>query len=238
MIKYLLILFLLLAVSNQCIAQTYEIGHDKLSINDKILNYDLLILYPVIKNPYDEGQASFNVWSKFLMESKIDTFKNTLLELDSSNFTIGQKSYYDISDSVFYADERFISVLYYENFYFSGAAHPANSNFSLNYDLRLGKSLQLNDLFYGNYLNIFSEICRKEIAKYFGMDKPDEWIIEGTKPTEKNYEVFNITNAHITITFPTYRVASYVAGSSTVEINYIDIKDYIKPGGILNKFNQ
>jgi hypothetical protein len=236
MTKYISILFYLFSVCIQCFTQTYEINHDKLSVNDNLLNYELSILYPVIKNPYDEGQASFNVRNKFLMDSKIDTFKNVLSELDSGNIINGQKSYYEISDSVFYADERLISVLYYENFYFSGAAHPANSNFSLNYDLKLGKTLQLNDLFYGNYLNIISEICRNEISKNFGMDKPDEWIIRGTKPTENNFEVFNITKTNITITFPTYQVASYVAGSSTVEINYIDIKDYIKPGCILNKF--
>ena len=236
MTKYILILFYLLSVCIQCFTQPYEINHDKLYNNDSVLNYELLVIYPVIKNPYDDGQASFYVWNKYLINSKIDTFKNVLLELDSGNLINGQKSYYEISDSVFYADERLISVLYYENFYFSGAAHPANSNFSLNYDLKMGKPIQLNDLFYGNYLNKISEICRNEISKHFGMDKPDEWIIEGTKPTENNYEVFNITKTNITITFPTYQVASYVAGSTTVEISYIDIKEYIKQGGILNKF--
>jgi hypothetical protein len=68
------------------------------------------------------------------------------------------------------------------------------------------------------------------------MDKPDEWIMKGTNPEENNFEVFNISETNIIITFPTYQVASYVAGSKTVEINYTDIKDCIKPLGILNKF--
>lgn len=234
MINYILILFYFLSVCAQCFNQPYEIEHDKLSVNDNVLNFQLLILYPVIKNPYDDGQASFNVWNKYLMGSKIETFKNALSELDSGNFITEQESYYEISDSVFYADETIISVHYYENFYFLGAVHPANSNFSLNYDLQMGKPLQLNDLLYGNYLNKISEICRKEISRNFGMDKPDEWIIEGTKPIENNYEVFNLTKTNIITTFPTYQVASYVAGSITVEISYIDLKEYIKPGGVLN----
>jgi len=231
-----LIFTLTLFLSTQFFAQDYRIAHKLISDKSVKLKYEFSISFPVIKD-FKDNITSMNLYNRFITtkaESIRDTFNLWMRDWDTTSIS-EMRSYYEAGDSVFYASNSLISVLFYENWYFSGAAHPNNSNFSVNYDLENHRELGLNDLLQPGWENKISEICIREITKQkqeWGIE-PSEWLTEGAGPRAENFKVYNTAKSGLIITFQTYQVGSYVEGPSEVFIDYEEIKSLIKPGSIL-----
>jgi len=221
-------------------AQNYSFEHKSIADTNKKKNYEIYISYTQIKELNTPSEEGYNKFVETMMQSHADSFRVWMQDWESYNKEMG--SFYEINDTAVYADLKMISTLFYEFYYFSGAAHPNNSNFSVNYDLENNREIKLGDLFKGDYLKVLSSICIDEISKtkkdYDPSFNPkdDEWLNSGAGPDEKNFKVFNITKENFIITFPTYQVASYVEGPQTVEIPYAKLKDIIKPDGLLGGF--
>jgi hypothetical protein len=239
--KVNIVLILILIFSSCLFAQNYSIEFKSIKKKDKEKKYEITISYSQIKGLNNAFEKGYNNLLKSFAEAQADSFKVWMQDWESPpNFEQG--SFYDLDDTVLYNDSKIISTLFYEFYYFAGAAHPNNNNFSVNYDLENDREIKLNDLFKGDYLKTISEICIEGITKYkkdydpeFNV-KDDEWLNSGAGPDEKNFKVFNITKDNFVTTFPTYQVASYAEGSQTVEIPYSRLKDIINPDGLLGKF--
>jgi len=235
------IFFLMFSFSSCLISQDYTIEYKSIKKENKQKKYEITISYSQIKGLNSSSEKGYNKLLKSFAEAQADSFKVWMEDWESPpDFEHG--SFYDLNDTVLYSDSRIISTLFYELDYFAGAAHPNNSNFSINYDLEENREITLGDLFKGDYLKLLSEICIEEISKSKKDYDPqfnaadDDWLNSGAGPDEKNFKVFNITKDKFIITFTTYQVASYAEGPQTVEIPYDRITTIIKSDGPLGKF--
>ncbi len=221
-------------------AQKYKLEFKSISDTNKEKNYEINIGYTQVKGLNPPAEDSYNKLVESMMLAQADSFRFWMKDWESYNKEMG--SFYEINDTALYIDSKMISTLFYEFYYFSGAAHPNNSNFSVNYDLENNREIKLSDLFTGDYLKVLSGICITEISKTKKEYDPefdiknDEWLQKGAGPDEINFKVFNITKEKFIITFPTYQVASYAEGPQRVEISYDNLKEIIKPDGLLGVF--
>ena len=121
--------------------------------------------------------------------------------------------------------------------YYSGAAHPTTFFSSVNYNLVDNEPVTFSSLFKDNYLGKISDYCIKDLIRQKNEYAPDNndvtWIKEGAGPKEDNFEVFNVTDSLLHITFPVYQVASYAEGPKEVDIPYKDIISIIDKKGLL-----
>jgi len=233
---FLTVLFLTLNIYSQ----NYTVVKKELTDNSKKLNYEFTLTYPQIKS-FNGNIGSVIMFNDFMKDKAYavrDTFRVWMRDWDTISIVKDIQSYYEAGDSVFYAESDLISIQFYEGFYFAGAAHPANSSFSINYNLKTGKEFTLNDLLTKGWETTISEICIADIIKQKRDPafEPDDWLKEGAGPKANNFKVFNLTNDHLLITFPTYQIESYVAGPSEVEIPYSSIKSIIDKSGLIGSF--
>lgn len=110
----------------------------------------------------------------------------------------------------------------------AGRAHPYHTHQVMNFNLKTGKVLALKDLFkrHANYLAAFAKYSSHELNQKL----QDKWMIkDGTAPLAKNYQLWNLKENGILLTFEEYQVGPYVAGSQEVLIPYSALKQLIAP---------
>ena len=212
--------------------QDYNVIQKKYEEALKKPKFDYSVTYPVIRN-FNNGITAMNMFNRF-MEDKIkanyDTFYVWMADWDTTTTNHEFGSYYEAGDSVFYTSNSLISILFYESYYFSGAAHPNNSSFSVNYDLEKYRELTLDDFLTGGWEVRVSELCLKSLKEQRNLPDgyEDEWLDRGAGPDKKNFDVFNYTGGGFLITFVTYQIGAYVEGPSEVFISNEKLKDFLK----------
>ena len=87
-------------------------------------------------------------------------------------------------------------------------------------------------MFEGNYLNIISDYCIKELMKDDEYTDAD-WVKEGAAPKAENFEVFTLNRKGVTIHFQQYQVLPYVAGMPDVLIPQSVLKSVTRKDGLL-----
>lgn len=242
--KKTLIILGLFIFSGLVFPQDYSIDHKQIKVTNTVKKYEVNIVYPVISNFGEnkginfESYYGFNSFVRKRMEAERDSFIVWMSDWEITEWNKNMSSEYEIFDSVYYAENDMISVLFSGYSYFAGAAHPNNWNFSINYDLDNNREIFLNDLLSPGWETKISEICIAEITKQKKENgiEPDEWVKDGAGPKEENFKVFNVKKDGLLITFPTYQVGSYAEGPSEVFISYTGITDIINKKGILGKF--
>jgi len=234
------VLFFIILTAAVSLSQDYRISHKEFAHATMKPKYEFSITYPEIKGFTGNvtGMEMFNRYINNVVQAKSDTFSTWMIDWDTTTTNHEMGSYYEAGDTVYFASNELISVQFYEGYYFSGAAHPNNSSFAVNYDLVKYREVTLGDLFTGPWLDTISAICVRELRKQkrSEMEVLDDWIQRGAGPDAKNYEVWNVTKEGLLITFITYQVGSYVEGPSEVLIAYSDIKDLIRKDGLLAGF--
>lgn len=220
--------------------QDYRIvGKEYAWATSKPTKMEFSFTYPEMKGWKDNVTAMnlFNQHISNLVDATSDTFKVWMKDWDNSASDMG--SYYEVGDSVFYKSNKLVSIQFYEHNYFSGAAHPNNSSFTLNYDFDKNKEFTLNEILSSGWEKRVSEICITALREQKSVPPgtEDDWISSGAGADEKNFRVFNITKTGLVITFITYQVGSYAEGPTEVFIPYTEIKDYIQAAGLLNSLN-
>jgi len=223
-------------------AQSFRLINKKIDMKSKKPKYEADITYPQIENPSGKLQEGFNSFVKKNAQAEADSFKVWMKDWETPMSLKGTGSYYDIGDTIMYSDNKMISVLFYGDSYFAGAAHPNNWSYSINYDLEKNKEIKLGDLFTGDYVNVISKYCITDITKQKkenyapDLTQPDEFTLDGAGPKEENFKVFNPTTNGFLITFPTYQVGAYVEGPIDALMPYSALKEVIKPDGLLAGF--
>lgn len=234
------LLFCVILITGFLNAQDYKITHKEWAIASSKPKYQFEFTYPQIVSSQSNvtGMKMFNNHIYNIVSAMSDTFRVWMADWDTITTDHKMGSYYEAWDSVYYTSGKIVSVLFFESYYFSGAAHPNNSAFSVNYDTENYKEFALSDLLTSGWEKKISEYCISDLVKQkkaeYGID-PTQWVKEGAGPEAKNFKVYNITTTGLWITFPTYQVGPYVEGPSEVFIPYAEIKSIIKPGGILGE---
>jgi hypothetical protein len=119
----------------------------------------------------------------------------------------------------------FSAVINYSE-YSTGAAHPASFIEVLNYDLRSGGTLTLQEFLDGlqpaaGYLTRLGTYVKQELVEQMG-GTPDALALinQGAAPTLQNYERFNLGRNGLIVFFDPYQVAPFAAGTPEAHVPY------------------
>jgi len=132
----------------------------------------------------------------------------------------------DVGYEVLAAAHGIVSIRFATFRYYPGAAHPSHDHAVFNYNVREGRSLQLEELFAprANYLKVLSDYCIEEL----GLEDDSR---RGAEPKKKNYTLWNVTAEGIRITFEEYQVGPYVAGTPDVLIPWRELAGVLRKNG-------
>ena len=138
-------------------------------------------------------------------------------------------SSYDLEYAIELATNDLVSITFYVDTYYEGAAHPMHVSFTFNYDLNSGRELKLADLFKPNsdYLKPISDYAIKSVKKELGPESDSEWIETGAGAKQENYKSWAITRRGLKVTFDPYQVASYAEGPHEVVVPFSVLKNVI-----------
>ena len=183
----------------------------------------------IINVKYPEGFQDPRI--NAVVQHFIDKTKNSFLqELASYTNVPAQapgKSGLNITYSLPFQTKNVLSISFNISIYYRGAAHPSNTMAALNFID--GRQVQLADLFRPetDYLKPIADYSRKKLSEKKISDQ--KWVAEGTKPTEKNYQIWSFAPTGIDIIFDTYQVAAYVYGPQKIAIPLSQISPLLKP---------
>lgn len=222
----------------------YELG-DSLSlvtarshVEIKNPDYSVNIIYPQIEPATGRAAEEFNC----IVQSKMDKMSGGYTQAhesfpetqDHSNTAEGStspysESFHNVDWQLVAGSSEFLSILFWDSSYGTGAAHPIEGVSSLNYDMKTAKTLALRDLFLkgSNFLRVISDYCLANLAaREVGNEK---WRNEGAGPEERNYQNWVVVPEGIRIHFNKYQVASYAEGEQTVVVPFSVFEGMLKP---------
>ena len=112
---------------------------------------------------------------------------------------------------------------------YMGGAHGVNNRLYYNYDLRNGRLISEEDLFWGDYKPFLTELIKQQIVDYNAEinsieDLNNIYWTEYIKPNGNFY----ITDDAINYVFNQYEIAPYAYGHTEVSIPFAKIKDILK----------
>lgn len=110
----------------------------------------------------------------------------------------------------------------------TGGAHPVNGMHTHNIDLTTGRSLELGDVFEGDYTNVLTQAARPGLVAHYGDGSYDGAI--------GSAHDFYIEGDSLVFPFFDGEVASMAAGSATVAIALSRLRAIVKPAGPLEPF--
>ncbi len=209
------------------LSQNMKIKSQSSHVADDKLKIKMDINYPQIQGKdLSVGAKEFNQQIEKIVKTETEQFKKSVIldvphmqtlpdELKNNTLSVD----YDVN-VVKPKDQTLISVrLSFEGMQ-AGRAHPYHTNKVVNFDLKTGKILALNEIFKSNakYLKLLAEYTRKALDEKL---KKDNWMVAaGTTPDVKNFKNWNLQSDSLLITFDEYQVAPYVYGTQEVEIPY------------------
>ncbi len=207
----------------------------QISEANKKLRYTIKARYPQAIGARNNPQLTkLNQELRQFIDKEVGGFKKDFSAPEEQTF--GGGSSFDSRYQVEFATNDLVSMGFILNTYFEGAAHGNYNVIVFNYDLNLGRSLSLAELFKpnSNYLKPISDYAVKALRKQLSPDPDFDWIKSGAGPEEKNYQSWNITRKGLEVTFNPYQVASYAEGPKVVIIPYSVLKNIIDPNGPLS----
>ncbi len=219
---------------------------------------DIDFHYPVIINlPGSEAQTTINdslkktflqdynfgernvTWKSY--DEMMNDFVRRYKEFVSD--TSLPKDYHPVWENSFFTDVIYNSdnILSLEDveFRFEGGAHPLTFFIYSNYDLKKGRIISLDDLLNAGYKTGLDKIGEKIFRETYNI-KPGESFEQAGYFINKNEFHLNnnfcITRTGLRFRFGQYEIGPYALGAPSVFIPYKDIKDLIKPGGLIAQF--
>ncbi len=214
---------------------TYKLVDKEIKEENKTKNYTISVTYPQMEGFKDKStQGDFNKYVYVMVKQSADDFKNEMVGWVSNLET---PSEFEIGYTNYLQNENLVSLRFDGYQYYSGAAHPTTFFFSVDYNLAENEPIVFSALFKGDYLAKISDYCIQDLIRQKNEYAPDNndvsWIKEGAGPADDNFEVFNIKDTSLLITFPVYHVASYAEGPKEVEIPFTKIMNIIDKKGPL-----
>lgn len=187
---------------------------------------------------YNFGERNIN-WKSYdaMMDDFVKRYKNFI------NDTSLSKDYKPMWENSFFTDVIFNSndILSLENteFHFEGGAHPLTFFIYVNYNLKTGKAITLNDLLVPNYKAELDKIGESEFRKTYNVKKGERFETAGYFIKNNDFHLnnnFSITKAGLVFRFGQYEIGPYVMGAPSVFIPYNEIKSLINQEGLLGQF--
>ena len=206
-----------------------------------IRSYEISADYPQIKEQTPRTMK-FNRWIRSRVRGYVHEFKgleqnaeakDKKRKLEPAHITEALKIWF----IVYYADEHLLSLRLTHSVMALGQMHPIDYYETINYDLRLGRTLTQNDIFRNGYLKVFSQYSRTFVRENYEMTgTTDEWLTEGTRAKHSNFPNWNIVPDGILIAFEDYQIASHSFGQLELIIPYSELRTVLKPNAVTGKF--
>jgi len=207
----------LLALSAVACKKEIKLEVKQIHETDKTAVWDITINRPVISSTETEVEkncAKFNDEITGLINGIHAAFQEQSKEQNASLDSIGEKQTapYElyIRDSVFLADENYISVLV-SSYEMLGGANGITNFYDINYNVKTGKFLD-----------------KKEILNYDKSDEINKLLKENLKdpdkcytfaaPTLENFTALNFTLHTVEFTYPKYVLGPGACGPVTIAV--------------------
>jgi hypothetical protein len=136
---------------------------------------------------------------------------------------------YVLTSKVTFFGERYISILFNDNIFLSGA-HPYGFLRTLNFDMKTGKVLKLSDLFSKDtdYITELSTIVKKDALSDVGQNFMD------FKHIKSNQDFVFAANDTLILFFQEYEYTAYAAGRPKIYVDIEDLKGFkLKLNGLV-----
>ncbi|MDT4968056.1 MAG: hypothetical protein QOJ64_2793 [Acidobacteriota bacterium] len=204
-------------------------------VANKRLRYTIKAKYPQAVGAKDPRIMRLNRAISELMLKQVNDFKKDFKTPGKRMGAVG--SDYDSDYSVRHSRNNIVSIAFYVDTYFEGAAHGNHNYLVFNYDLNTGRQIKLADLFKpsSDYLDAIAAYSIKSLKEKLKDESDADWIKSGAEAKDENYKNWNITSRGLEIGFDPYQVAAYVYGPQEVLIPYDALKDVIDPDGPLGR---
>jgi hypothetical protein len=188
--------------------------------------YSVDVEYPELQGLANGGvQAKVNNEIKAGVYGQVAAFHaNNALILPDENPDL--RSAFAANHKVTLLTGPFFSGIIGYSDYSSGAAHANHYSVALNYNLKTGSAVTLDQLLQdlrpsAGYFERLAQYVMADLRRQFGDSQDVADVIEfGAKATTENYRNFNLDEEGLTIQFDPYQVAPYAAGSPQVKITY------------------
>lgn len=185
------------------------------------------INYPEISQAVIDNHIA--IWAKNLSSNFVNNIKD--IEKNDTKYTL------EASYQVHRPSQFIISIVFTVGMY-TGGAHGNTEIICLNYNLKTGKLLVLDEIFddLKAALTIMSEFSYKKLQIELGEYFDEEMLKDGTSPIIENYATLSLVPEGINIYFQHYQVAPYAAGIKKV---FMSLEELVgaKPSNIIWNIN-
>ena len=198
---------------NQAVGQTKSIVND-----DK--EYAVSIHYPIT------GISEIDRVIEQEIYRKIEEFENKKIGYQALEPDVSSSIWIDYES---YIKGDIISVVFYTEENFSALAHPLECVDTLVFEITSAKQLSLGDIFKSDDFSILAELTKEQFAENLDVKSQmdTELFLNGTEPTEQNYQHFALKEDGLAVYFEKYQILPGYFGIQSVTIPYDSLSEYL-----------
>lgn len=197
--------------------------------------YEVAVRFPQLDGGDAAVVAPLNRAVRDAVDKAVADFRAEAADLGSAPEAGAPPFGLDGDYEVVHRDPRYVSLRQVLARYVGGA-HPSNEVRTWNLDLRVGRVVQLAELFRpgSGWLERVAELSQQALADALGPDGDPEWIARGAGPEVANFAAWTLGDGGLDITFQEYQVAAYALGTPRITIPAADLIGLLVPGGPLD----
>jgi len=199
----------------------------KKTLKDATRFYDYEVNYPQLSGYVDvEAEKNFNEKMSYDAATSVASFTGYYSDTEIDFSLDPGRGFFEETYEL-YPYRTLLNILVTGSQY-TGGAHPASLFRTYAFDVEENRFLELKDLFRPqvNYLAVISDYAIKELNT---RGYPDaDWINSGAKPSDENYQLFNLEQDGLHIIFPPYQVAAYAAGPQEVVVPHAELQGLLQ----------
>ena len=198
---------------NQAVGQTKSIIND-----DK--EHAVSIHYPIT------GISEIDRVIEQEVYNKIEEFENKKIGYQALEPDVSSSIWIDYES---YIKGDIISVVFYTEENFSALAHPLECVDTLVFEITSAKQLSLGDIFKSDDFSILAEQAKEEFAENSDVKSQmdTELFLNGTEPTEQNYQHFALKEDGLAVYFEKYQILPGYFGIQSVTIPYDSLSGHL-----------
>lgn len=206
-------------------AYTIETRHGVQTVDSPKFTLDLYWPEMVASGANAAQANAFNSLVMSIIRPEIDQIAQIAKESEEFELPSEMVSGLWMSYTVFMQTPQIFSARLEFSPYAAGAAHPNHYSRSINFDMRAGKEMALEDVFKPGANPI------KRMSAYATASLKARGLLlfpEGALPTPENYRVWNLSPKGIVMTFDHYQVMPYAAGMQEVTLPYSAVRSALR----------
>lgn len=196
--------------------------------------FEIKASYPQLADANPVVAAKFNELTKTAVMKEVREFRKQALA-QAADSAFAASNYLEMNYRLDFANERVLSVVF-GNYAYEGGERPNLYSFTINFDLKSGKKIELADIFKpgSNYLKFLSDYSIRNLKQNLENLSDEEWLENGAGARAENFGSWNLTAKGLLINFDPIRVASPEAGARQVLIPYSDLKGILQENGVIS----